>query len=123
MTPLTVRLLASNTLKSQWRRLHTSPVLSNFHEYDKRFTYPEISDFKEESLNPLQRIYRGYFQFIEETKKFAAVIKDSLHVDPNVMVYPDEVDVQFQFRGDPKVLNDWIVTCDSDYNHGHSKAK
>ncbi|XP_011306536.1 probable complex I intermediate-associated protein 30, mitochondrial [Fopius arisanus] len=123
VTPLVARLVNMCNLKNQLlRHLHISQKALVFHEVDPKSGYPHISDYKEEKLNPLQRIYKGYFQFIEECKKLGEEIKDSLHVDPTLLVYPEEVDVQWKFNGDPKILDKWIVTCDSDYNHGFSKA-
>ncbi|XP_063992078.1 complex I intermediate-associated protein 30, mitochondrial [Diachasmimorpha longicaudata] len=124
MNPLTYRLLNVSKLghKSNWRLIQTSTKLKIFWEPNRRSGFPEISDYKEEKLNPFQRIYKGYFQLLEECKKLKAEIKSHLLVDPEMIIYPGEVDVQWKFRGDPKILDQWVVTCDSDFNHGYSKA-
>ncbi|XP_015120102.1 complex I intermediate-associated protein 30, mitochondrial [Diachasma alloeum] len=124
MNPLTNRLVNTSKFmcKSNWRRVHTSRKLAVFYEPDRKSGFPNISDYKEEKLNPFQRIYRGYFQFIEECGKLKEEIKNSLQLDPPIVKFPGEVDVQWKFNGDPKILDKWVVTCDSDYNHGYSKA-
>lgn len=108
--------------KNNWRTIHTTNNLPAFHEYDKRSYYPHISDYKEEPKTVLERLKQGYSQFKEEMGVLKDEMIEKFQMDPIVSYRQGEVDVHWTFKGDPKKLEQFVVTCDSDFNEGYSKA-
>lgn len=106
------------------RKLHTSS-LSCFLEQDRKSGYKTIYDRPppEQNLSILGRIREGCRQFKEEFGILMEEVKENLRMDPTLVYRTNEVDVVWRFRGDPKSLDQWVITCDSDYNEGFSTAK
>lgn len=104
------------------RKFHITN-LSNIYERDPKSGYKIVYDrpLIEQDLNVFQRIHKGYQQFKEEFSIFMKEIKEQM--DPILLYRPNEVDVVWRFKGDPKSLDEWILTCDSDYEEGFSTAK
>lgn len=120
---MTLRLLRSFNIKYHWRSFHTTGKLSNFYESDRKSGYPHISDYKIEPKGQIQRIREGW-QFLKEELALAKEeLFEKLRMDPVWLIPPGEVDVHWKFDGDPKTLNKFIVTSDSDMLEGHSFAK
>lgn len=107
------------------RKFHTTANLSNFYEPDRKSGYKIVYDRPpiEEDLTVFQRIREGYRQLKEELGIFMEEVREHLRMDPIIEYRPNEVDVVWRFNGDPKSLDQWIVTCDSDYEEGFSTAK
>lgn len=76
--------------------------------------------------NPLSKkehIKRGAKMIIPEAKKMVKELQDHFSQDPPKYLYPQEgvVDKYFEFGG-PESLDNWVVTCDSDWDMGYSTA-
>lgn len=105
-----------------YRTIYTTNNLSAFHEIDKKSSYPRISDYHEEEKTIFQRIKLGYSQLKQEMSLMKEELKEKFQMDPICAFRQGEVDVKWKFNGDPNLLKKWVVTCDSDYNEGFSKA-
>lgn len=107
------------------RKLHTTPNLSCFLQHDRKGGYERMYDKlpPPKELSILGRITEGYRQLKEEFGILMEEVKETLRMDPIFIYRPDEVDVVWRFNGDPKSLDQWVTTCDSDYNEGFSMAK
>ncbi|XP_011634495.1 complex I intermediate-associated protein 30, mitochondrial [Pogonomyrmex barbatus] len=107
------------------RKLHTTSNLLSFFEPDRKSGYKRVYDkpFLEPQLNVFGRICEGYRQFKEEFNILVEEIKETLKMDPIFVYRTNEVDIIWQFKGDPKSLDQWVTTCDSDYEEGFSTAK
>lgn len=107
------------------RKLHTTAGLSNFYESNRKSGYKTIYDRPppEQNLSILGRICEGYRQFREEFGVLMEEVRERLRMDPIVIYRQDEVDAVWRFKGNPKALDQWVITCDSDYNEGYSTVK
>lgn len=107
------------------RKFHITANLSNLHEPDPKSGYKTVYDRPpvEQDLSILQRICEGYRQFKEEFGIFMEEMKEYFQMDPMLLYRPGEIDVVWRFKGDPKSLDQWVLTCDSDYEEGYSTAK
>lgn len=107
------------------RRLHTTPGLSCFLQRDRKSGYQIVHDKPpaEQDASVLGRVREGYRQFKEEFGLLVAEVREQLRMDPILIYRTNEVDVAWRFKGDPKSLDQWVMTCDSDYNEGFSTAK
>lgn len=107
------------------RRLHTTSGLSSFLERDPKSGYKTVYDRPpvEQELSVFGRVREGYRQFKEEFGLLAKEVREQLRMDPIFIYRTNEIDVVWRFKGDPKSLDQWVVTCDSDYNEGFSTAK
>lgn len=107
------------------RKLHTTSSLSCFLQRDRKSGYKTIYDKPppEQHLSILGRIREGYQQFKQEFGLLIEEVKERLRMDPIIIYRQNEVDIVWRFKGDPKSLDQWVVTCDSDYNEGFSTAK
>ncbi|XP_012542034.1 complex I intermediate-associated protein 30, mitochondrial [Monomorium pharaonis] len=106
------------------RKLHTTSTLC-FLERDRKSGYKRLYDKPPpvQDLNIFRRIREGYRQFKEEFGILMEEVKEQLRMDPIIIYRPNEIDVVWRFRGNPKALDQWVTTCDSDYNEGFSTAK
>ncbi|XP_014470793.1 PREDICTED: complex I intermediate-associated protein 30, mitochondrial [Dinoponera quadriceps] len=107
------------------RKFYTTTNLLTLLERDRKSGYKIVYDRPpvEEDLTVLQRIVKGYGQFKEEFGILMEEVRERLTKDPIVYYRPNEVDVIWRFQGDPKSLDQWVLTCDSDYEEGFSTAK
>jgi len=107
------------------RKLHTTPSLSCFLQRDRKSGYKTVYDRPppEQNLSVLGRIREGYRQLKEELGILMEEVKEHFKMDPIFIYRSNEVDVVWRFKGDPKSLDQWVVTCDSDYNEGYSTVK
>lgn len=107
------------------RSLHTTSSLSCFLQRDRKSGYKVVYDRPppEQNLSVLGRIREGYRQFKEEFGILMEEVREQLRMDPIFIYRPNEVDVVWRFKGDPKSLAQWVTTCDSDYNEGYSTVK
>ncbi|KAK0087128.1 hypothetical protein PV325_001737 [Microctonus aethiopoides] len=108
--------------KTNSRSFYTTPKLSDMFEYDKKSGYPFKSDYLEEPKTVLERIREGYSQLKHELWLFKEEVKDSLHMDPIMILRPGEVDVVWKFDGNPETLDNWVISTDRDYHDGRSYA-
>lgn len=106
------------------RRLHTTS-LSCFFERDRKSGYKTVYDKPpaKQDLSALGKVREGYRQFKEEFGLLVEEVREQLRMDPIFLYRTNEVDVVWRFKGDPKSLDQWVITCDSDYNEGFSTAK
>lgn len=107
------------------RKLYTTANLSCFYQRDRKSGYKVVYDKppEEPNLSIFSKISEGYRQFKEEFGILMDEIKEKLKMDPVILYRQNEVDVVWRFNGDPKSLDQWVVTCDSDYEEGFSTAK
>ncbi|KAL0118184.1 hypothetical protein PUN28_009092 [Cardiocondyla obscurior] len=122
-TRLCTKLLTDLTITR--RKLHTTSSLSCIFRRDPKSGYKTIYDKPppEQELSILDKMRMGYKQFKVELGLLKEEIKERFRNDPIFIYRQDEVDVLWRFKGDPKSLEQWVVTCDSDYNEGYSIAK
>ncbi|EFN81929.1 Probable complex I intermediate-associated protein 30, mitochondrial [Harpegnathos saltator] len=97
----------------------------SFFEPDPKSGYKTVYDRPpiEQDLNVFERIREGCKQFKEEFGVFMGEVREHFRNDPIIVYRPNEVDVVWRFNGDPKSLDQWVVTCDSDHEEGFSTAK
>jgi len=107
------------------RKLHTTSSLSCFLQRDRKSGYKTVYDKPppEQHLSILGKIHKGYQQFKEEFGILMEEVKETLRMDPTIIYRSNEVDVVWRFKGDLESLNQWVTTCDSDYEEGFSTAK
>ncbi|KAG5318966.1 CIA30 protein, partial [Pseudoatta argentina] len=107
------------------RKLHMTSSLSCFYEPDRKSGYKKVYDrpSPEQNLSIFGKIREGYRQFKEEFGILMEEVKEKLRMDPIFTYRQNEVDVVWRFKGDLKSLNQWVITCDSDYNEGFSTVK
>ncbi|XP_071649718.1 complex I intermediate-associated protein 30, mitochondrial [Temnothorax longispinosus] len=107
------------------RKLHATSSLSCLFQQDRRSGYESKYDKPppKQDLTILGRMSEGYRQFKEEFGLLMEEVREKLRNDPIFIYRQNEVDVVWRFKGDPKSLDQWVVTCDSDYNEGFSTAK
>lgn len=99
--------------------------LSYFYEPDRKSGYKTVHDRPpvKKNLSFLGKICEGYHQFKEEFGLLMKEMKEHLKNDPIFIYRTNEVDVVWRFKDDLKSLDQWVVTCDSDYNEGFSTVK
>ncbi|XP_076234134.1 complex I intermediate-associated protein 30 [Calliopsis andreniformis] len=104
------------------RNLHTNNCL--YYNEPKRSNYPVVYDRppKDENFSLLGRLREGWKNVKEEFSLLAHEIRDGYTLHKSVVI-PNEDVVVWKFDGTEKSLDQWIVTCDSDYNEGFSTAK
>ncbi|XP_034938240.1 complex I intermediate-associated protein 30, mitochondrial [Chelonus insularis] len=106
------------------RTISTTSHTCNFYEPRKPAAYRK-TDGKEEikySDDPLTELKERLQFVIDEFKLMGQEIKTKLTQDPIWRLPHDEVDIQWQFKGDPARINDWVVSMDSDFGFGRSYA-
>jgi len=107
------------------RKLHTTAKSSCFYQINPKSGY----DKKYDNLPPPQnfsiisQLRSGYQHLKREFGLWIEEVKETLRNDPILIYRPNEVDIVWQFKGDPEELKQWVLTCDSDYNEGFSTAK
>lgn len=106
------------------RRLHVTANLS-FYERDRRSGYKVVYDKPppEQNLSIVGRLREGCRQIKEELGIWLEEQREHLRSDPILIYRSNEVDVVWRFNRDPKSLDQWVTTCDSDYKEGYSTAK
>jgi len=76
----------------------------------------------EQNLSIIGRLREGCRQFKEEFGIWLEEMREHLKMDPTLIYRTNEVDVVWRFNRDPKSLDQWVITCDSDYEEGFSTA-
>ncbi|XP_072763016.1 complex I intermediate-associated protein 30, mitochondrial [Anoplolepis gracilipes] len=107
------------------RRLHATANLASFHERNRRSDYKIVYDKPppKQNLSIVGRLREGCRQIKEELGIWLEEMKETLRMDPILIYRSNEVDVVWRFNTDPKSLDQWVTTCDSDYQEGYSTAK
>ncbi|KAL2724710.1 hypothetical protein V1477_018571 [Vespula maculifrons] len=111
------RPVVKNTIYPSYRLVHA-------YQQDQRSNYPKVYDRRPENkkLNLLQQAKKGYFHLKEELallkKETKELIKGKDFFRPS-----DEIDIVWDFNGNEKSLDSWLIVCDSDYNEGYSTCK
>nr|XP_050857924.1 complex I intermediate-associated protein 30, mitochondrial isoform X1 [Vespula vulgaris] len=111
------RPIVKNTIYPSYRLVHA-------YQRDQRSNYPKVYDRRPENkkLNLLQQAKKGYFHLKEELallkKETKELIKGKDFFHPS-----DEIDIVWDFNGNEKSLDSWLIVCDSDYNEGYSTCK
>ncbi|XP_018308467.1 complex I intermediate-associated protein 30, mitochondrial [Mycetomoellerius zeteki] len=107
------------------RKLHMTSSLSCVYEPDRKSGYKKVYHRPppEQNLSIFGKIREGYRQFKEEFGILMEEVKEKLRMDPIFMYRQNEVDVIWRFKNDLKSLDQWVITCDSDYNEGFSTVK
>lgn len=106
------------------RKLHVT-AHSSFYERDRRSGWKIVYDRppEEQNLSLVGRFREGCQQLKEEFGIWLEEMKESMKMDPTIIYRTNEVDVVWRFNEDPKSLDQWVTTCDSDYEQGFSTAK
>ncbi|XP_020296479.1 complex I intermediate-associated protein 30, mitochondrial [Pseudomyrmex gracilis] len=107
------------------RQLHTTANLSCFYVRDRKYGYKKYDKPppEPEKLSVFGQMREGWRKLKEEFGLWIEEMKENYQTDPSLIYRRGEVDVVWRFKDDPKSLDQWIVTCDSDYNEGYSTAK
>ncbi|KYN08724.1 PREDICTED: complex I intermediate-associated protein 30, mitochondrial [Cyphomyrmex costatus] len=107
------------------RKLHITSSLSCFYQRDRKADYKTVYDRPPpvQDLSVFGKIRQGYQYFKEEFGILMEELKERFRMDPIFIYRQNEVDVIWRFKGDPKSLEQWVITCDSDHNEGFSKVK
>ncbi|XP_012285454.1 complex I intermediate-associated protein 30, mitochondrial [Orussus abietinus] len=116
-----LRLLMRNINKPKCN-FHTSRALLEFYESDRKGGYPHIPSKVSEKKSIIKNIIEGCQRFCYEMKVLSKEVREALRADPVLAYRHNEVDVEWRFDGDPSRLEDWIVTCDSEYAEGFSSC-
>ncbi|EZA54652.1 hypothetical protein DMN91_007241 [Ooceraea biroi] len=121
-TPIFRRILTHYAIGR--RKLHTTVGLSCFYRPDPKSGYKTMyyNLPAQKNWTIFGRISDGYYQLKRELGIWVEEIKEKLRNDPILVYTPNEVDVVWEFNGDPSSLDQWILTCDSDYDEGFSTA-
>ncbi|XP_041969513.1 complex I intermediate-associated protein 30, mitochondrial [Aricia agestis] len=72
-------------------------------------------------LGLVQSIKEGIKELKSEIKLFSEEMKDYAKTDPLTIARPGETDILWCFN-EPKVLDKFVTTCDSDHNQGYSSC-
>uniref|UniRef100_A0A1B0GNA1 NADH:ubiquinone oxidoreductase intermediate-associated protein 30 domain-containing protein n=1 Tax=Phlebotomus papatasi TaxID=29031 RepID=A0A1B0GNA1_PHLPP len=107
----------SEVILKNSRCLHTSPISRSWWEKDRKGGY----NFTRASVSRKQMILDGLKELKTEIALWQQEVREKLESDPILIYRPGEVDVKFQFH-QPKDLEKWVCTTDSDHNEGYSKA-
>lgn len=107
------------------RKLHTTVGLSCFLQRDPKSGYKKVyyNLPPQEDLGIFGRLREGWQQIKTELAIWLEEMKEKFRMDPVLIYRQNEVDIVWQFNGDPKALDQWILTCDSDHGEGYSTAK
>ncbi|KZC06352.1 PREDICTED: complex I intermediate-associated protein 30, mitochondrial [Dufourea novaeangliae] len=118
-----VRALQSSLRLHGKRGFHKSTSLLYFYEPEKS-NYPIIYDNlqKSQKLSLLGKFWEACRNVKYEFSLLHQEIRDYF-ADNTAIIVPDAEDIIWKFDGTEKCRDQWIVTCDSDYNEGYSKAK
>ncbi|XP_047369862.1 complex I intermediate-associated protein 30, mitochondrial [Vespa velutina] len=97
--------------------------LIHAYQQNERSNYPKVYDRppKKEQLSLLQQAKKGYFHLKEELALLKKERKEKMK--DNAFHPSDEVDIVWDFNGNQKSLDSWLIVCDSDYNEGYSTCK
>lgn len=117
------RLVSRNLIVNNCRTICTTSKRPFFFEVDDKKGYPKLSDARDEAKTPWQKIRQGWKMLLEELTLWKGEVIEYLHFDPINTIGEGEVDVQWRFEGDPSILEQWVVTSDSDYGEGYSNAR
>ncbi|XP_055697018.1 complex I intermediate-associated protein 30, mitochondrial [Phlebotomus papatasi] len=107
----------SEVILKNSRCLHTSPISRSWWEKDRKGGY----NFTRASVSRKQMILDGLKELKTEIALWQQEVREKLESDPILIYRPGEVDVKFQFH-QPKDLEKWVCTTDSDHSEGYSKA-
>ncbi|XP_035734368.1 complex I intermediate-associated protein 30, mitochondrial-like [Vespa mandarinia] len=110
------RPVMKKTFDPSYRLIHA-------YQQNERSDYPKVYDRppKKVKLSLLQQAKKGYFHLIEELALLKKEIKEKRK--DNLFHPSDEVDIVWDFNGNQKSLDPWLIVCDSDYNEGYSTCK
>lgn len=82
---------------------------------------------KEENSSIIQtqlwHVKNGLRMLGDELKLFKKEVIEHFENDPLLIFRKDEVDPVWQFNGDKKSLEQWVVTADSDHEEGYSSCR
>ncbi|XP_076638502.1 complex I intermediate-associated protein 30 [Colletes latitarsis] len=86
--------------------------------------YPYKYDIPPETknLSIFEKMQNGYREIKEELSLFRKEIRDIFRIHPT-LISPEIENIVWKFDGTVKSRDEWIVTCDSDYDKGYSTAK
>ncbi|XP_023940002.1 complex I intermediate-associated protein 30, mitochondrial [Bicyclus anynana] len=96
--------------------VNVSPKRLLFWEKDRKGGY----DAKEK-VSTLQHIMKGFKEIKSEFKLLGEEAKEFLAADPLLIARPGETDLLWCFN-EPKVLEQFVTTSDSDHNQGYSSC-
>ncbi|XP_054011022.1 complex I intermediate-associated protein 30, mitochondrial [Hylaeus anthracinus] len=104
------------------RGFHKCNSLLYFYE-PKRYDLPTVYDnLEQKKETTLDKLRNGCRQLVQETSLLLKEIRTKLRIHPTVVISNEE-DILWKFNEGKKSRNEWIVTCDSDYEQGYSTAK
>lgn len=108
-----------STLKNKY---NASQVRS-FWEKDRKGGYPSIkSGDTPDKPSEFWHIRNGLRMLGDELKLFKHEVIERFENDPVLLFRKHEIDVVWQFNGDKKILDNWVVSADSDYGEGLSNC-
>ncbi|XP_033334060.2 complex I intermediate-associated protein 30 [Megalopta genalis] len=115
--------LCSRISNANTRRFHNSSCVLYVWEPYKQ-DYPIKYDVveKPKKLSVLGRLKAGCNALKREGSLFLKEMRDVFRVHPT-MIVPEVEDVIWKFDGTKECRNQWVLSCDSDYNEGYSTAK
>ncbi|XP_046814600.1 complex I intermediate-associated protein 30, mitochondrial isoform X3 [Vespa crabro] len=110
------RPVMKKTFDPSYRLIHA-------YQQNERSGYPKVYDRppKKVKLSLLQQAKKGYFHLKEELALLKKETKEKMK--DNLFHPSDEVDIVWDFNGNQKSLDSWLIVSDSDYNEGYSTCK
>ncbi|XP_043255662.1 complex I intermediate-associated protein 30, mitochondrial isoform X2 [Colletes gigas] len=90
----------------------------------KGIHYPYKYDIppEPENLSIFEKMRNGYRGMKEEVSLFRKEIRDKYRMR-SIIISPSAENIVWKFDGTLKSRNEWVLTCDSDYDNGYSTAK
>lgn len=106
------------------RKIHTSKIVPYFFERDRgRGLEPKYDKPFQPEKGFINRSKQTLQILREESNKLKEEIKDKFSFAPRLIYRHGEVDAVLRFTQDPKSLESWVVSSDSDFDIGYSSAK
>lgn len=123
MTSRILRTSLSNSVIGK-KEFHASSNLASVMEFDKKGGYPKIYDRspKESKQSLVQKVVNGFKIFRNELKLLFNEVRENLSPDSLWPVEGGDSKIIWRFNESPEACHKWVVTSDSDYNQGYSKA-
>ena len=106
-----LQFLSTSFLKSI-RKIQTTAVVNKFHEESRKLQYE-----KDIEIHPIESFKKGFKMLPEEIEKFKNELKNNILVDECYGILHKDYHILWKFDK-PEIVDDWIVTSDSDHGEG-----